>query len=397
MGHAGHGITADGTIVPFTVPEDVVRITDDGARARLEEVVSPGPARTAPACRHFGICGGCSIQMMQHESCLAWKRGLVVTALNQRGFANPPVEEIVGIPAGTRRRAIFKARKLANGVVAGFYEAESHRLVNITECPVLVPELAALLARMKIALEGILRDGEKADLHATVSDTGVDLSLKLERRRNPELLMQLSRLAGDLKLARLCWNGEPVVVVRPPCLRIGEYSVALPAECFLQSSKEGEHVLQQLAVAALGKPNRVADLFSGCGTFSFALAAQNVPHVDAFDSSIGQIEALKAAARQTGGKVRAEVRDLFRRPLSPEELQNYDAILLNPPRPGAIAQVRNLARSRVASLIYVSCSSASFARDARILCDGGYRLDRVVPIDQFVWSPHVELFAHFTR
>jgi 23S rRNA (uracil1939-C5)-methyltransferase len=395
MGHAGHGVTADGIFVPYAVPGDIVRITHDSTHARLEEVLTPGPSRGAPACPHFGTCGGCAMQMMQNEGYLAWKRGLVVAALNQRGFSDPPVEEIVAIPPGTRRRAIFKARKLATGVAAGFYEADSHRLVDIHECPVLVPELAGLLEPIKTGLARILVDREQAELHATASDTGVDLSLKLVRRRDPDLLIGLARFAADLKLARLCWNGEPVVVNAAPQFHVGRFSVSLPPESFLQPSKQGERVLQQLATAAAGSALRIADLFCGCGSFTFAFAGN--ASVAAFDSSAAQVEALRDAARPSGGKIWAETRDLFRRPLIAAELDRFEAVLLDPPRAGAPAQARNLSRSAVPSILYISCNPASFARDARILSDGGYRLTRVVPVDQFLWSPHVELFAHFSR
>jgi 23S rRNA (uracil1939-C5)-methyltransferase len=394
MGHSGHGVTADGIYVPYAVPGDTVRISPNAAHARLEEVVSPGPSRVAPACPHFGKCGGCALQMMRNEDYLAWKRGLVVAALNQRGFSDPPVEEIVAIPPGTRRRAMFKARKLRNGVAAGFYEADSHRLVDIHQCPVLVPELAGLLEPVKTGLAAILAEGEPAELHLTASDTGVDLSLKLQRKRDPDLLMELSRFAADLKLARLCWNGEPIVVNAAPQLRIGSFSVSLPPESFLQPSKQGERLLQQLATGSVGSAQRIADLFCGCGSFTFAFAGASVA---AFDSSAAQVEALRDAARPLGGKIRTETRDLFRQPLTPAQLDSFDAVLLDPPRAGATAQARNLARSTVPSVIYVSCNPASFARDARVLCDGGYRLTRVIPVDQFLWSPHVELFAQFSR
>jgi 23S rRNA (uracil1939-C5)-methyltransferase len=395
MGHAGHGVTADGIFVPYTVPGDIVRITPNGTHARLEEVLTPGSSRTVPACRHFGTCGGCALQMMRNEDYLTWKRGLVVAALNPRGFSDPPVEKIVAIPPGTRRRAIFKARKLATGVAAGFYEADSHRLVDIQECPLLVPELASLLEPIKTGLAGILVEGEQAELHATASDTGIDLSLKLVRRRDPNLLMELSRFAADLKLARLCWKGEPVVVNTAPQVHVGRFSVSLPPESFLQPSKQGERVLQQLARAAAGSALRIADLFCGCGSFTFAFSGS--ASIAAFDSSGAQVEALRDAARPSGGKIRAEIRDLFRQPLTPAELDRFDAVLLDPPRAGAPAQARNLARSAVPSILYISCNPASFARDARILCDGGYRLLQVVPVDQFLWSPHIELFALFNR
>lgn len=395
MGHAGDGVTADGLFVRLTVPGDVVRIGRDGNRAVVEEIVSPGPERTAPPCRHFGRCGGCALQMMQHNAYLAWKRELVIAALHQRGFNDPPAEAIRAIAAQTRRRAMVKCRKAGDQLLLGFYEADSHRLVDIAECPVLVPELMALLAPLKQALGRILHSGEQAELHVTASDTGLDLSLKLARRRDPDLLTELSRLAAELNLARLCWNGEPIVVNTMPALRVGRVNIFLPPEAFLQPSKKGEELLQNLVSEAAGDAKRVADLFCGCGTFAFVLAERG--QVTAIDSGAAQIAAVNAAARESSVRVEGRTRDLFRRPLIAAELEPFDCVVLDPPRPGAAAQVRNLAQSHVPSVLYVSCSPSSFARDARILCEGGYRLLRVVPVDQFLWSAHVELFAQFAR
>lgn len=395
LGHAGDGVTADGLFVPLTIPGDVVRIRRNGNRGQVEEIVSPGPARIAPACRHFGRCGGCALQMMERSAYLAWKRELVVAALNQRGFDDPPVEAIRAIAAQTRRRAMLKCRKPDQHLLLGFYESDSHRLVDIAECPVVVPELMALLVPLKQALGRILHSGEQAELHVTASDTGLDLSLKLARRRDPDLLMEFSRLAAELNLARLCWNGEPVVVNTMPALRIGRVSIALPPEAFLQPGKKGEELLQHLVSEAAGGAKRMADLFCGCGTFAFVLAER--AQVTAIDSGEAQIAAVNAAARRSGVRVEGQTRDLFRRPLTGAELERFDCVVLDPPRPGATAQVRNLAQSHVPSVLYVSCSPSSFARDAHILCEGGYRLMRVVPVDQFLWSPHVELFAQFAR
>jgi 23S rRNA (uracil1939-C5)-methyltransferase len=395
LGHAGDGVTADGLFVPYTVPGDVVRVSHEGARGRLLEIVTPGPSRADAACAHFGRCGGCALQMVARESYLAWKRDSVITALKQRGFADVPVEDIRAVAPGTRRRAMFKARANDRAVSLGFYEPESRTLVDIVECPVLVPELAALIAPLKTLLAPILRIGETAELHATAADNGIDLSLKLKRAREPELLMMLSELASSLKLARLSWNGELVALAATPLLRIGRFSVALPPESFLQPTKEGMRILQELVREEAGRVGRVADLFSGCGTFAFALAENRAVH--AVDSTQPQIDALCAAAKAGKANVTAETRDLFRRPLLASELARFDCVVLDPPRPGAQAQAQNLAQSAVQEVLYISCNPASFARDARILTDGGYRLARIVPLDQFLWSPHVELFTRFTR
>ena len=395
LGHAGDGVTADGLFVPYTVPGDVVRIAREGPRGRLSEIVTPGPSRTAPPCAHFGRCGGCALQMVAREPYLAWKRDSVVNALKQRGLADAPVEDIRAVAPGTRRRAMFKARATGKSVSLGFYEPESRNLVDIIGCPVLAPELAALIAPLKAQLAPLLKPAETAELHATATDTGIDLSLKLKRARQPDLLTMLSELASALKLARLSWNGETVAMAMTPSLRIGRFTVALPPESFLQPTREGMRILQDLVREEAGDAHRVADLFCGCGTFALALADTYAVH--AVDSTSAQVDALAAAAKAGRANLTTETRDLFRRPLLASELARFDCVVLDPPRPGAQAQVQTLAQSTVRDVLYVSCNPASFARDARILIDGGYQLARVVPLDQFLWSPHVELFARLSR
>jgi 23S rRNA (uracil1939-C5)-methyltransferase len=395
LGHAGDGITADGLFVPYTVPGDVVRVIREGARGHLQEIVTPGPSRSQPVCSHFGRCGGCALQMMAPGPYLDWKRDLVLSALKQRGFTDAPVEEIRAVPPGTRRRAMFKARADSGRVALGFYEPESRRLVDIFECPVLVPALARLIGPLKLQLARVLKPNETAELHATATETGVDLSLKIKRGRGPDLLMALSELASALNIARLNWNGETVAMAATPSMAIGRFTVALPPESFLQPTKEGEAIVQQLVREEAGGAKSIADLFSGCGTFALDLAEGRAIH--AVDSAAPQIEALVGAAKAGRANLTAETRDLFRRPLLASELARFDAVVLDPPRPGATAQVQVLAQSPVPNVLYVSCNPASFARDARTLADGGYRLTRVVPLDQFLWSPHVELFARFAR
>ncbi|MEA2825307.1 MAG: rRNA (uracil1939-C5)-methyltransferase [Alphaproteobacteria bacterium] len=395
LGHAGDGITEDGLFVPYTVPGDVVRVIREGARGRLQGIVTLGPSRAEPVCSHFGRCGGCALQMVAREPYLAWKRESVLNALKQRGFTDVPVEEIRAVPPGTRRRAMFKARDDSGCVALGFYEPDSRRLVDISECPVLVPALARLIGPLKAQLAQILKPNEMAELHATATETGVDLSLKIKRPRRPDLLMALSELASSLKLARLNWNGETVAMAATPAMSIGRFTVALPPESFLQPTKEGEAILQGLVREEAGSARRIADLFSGCGTFALDLAEGRAIH--SVDSAEAQIDALAGAAKAGRANLTAETRDLFRRPLLASELARFDAVVLDPPRPGAAAQVQALAQSVVPTVLYVSCNPASFARDARILADGGYRLTRVVPLDQFLWSPHVELFARFVR
>ncbi len=395
LGHAGDGMTAAGLFIAGTVPGDVVRIEREGERGRLVELIEKGPTRAAPPCVHFGTCGGCALQHVGGEAYLAWKRDLVVTALQQRGFADVPVDEIVAVAPGTRRRANFKAQRRGDQVAVGFYEAGSRHLIDLRECPILVPELARLMPLMRCHLANVLRPNETAELLATVTDTGIDLALSLKRKREADLLMGLSALASALKVARLSWNGEDVAIAAVPSLRVGRFTVALPPGAFLQPTKEGERMLQSFVLESAKGARTVADLFAGCGTLALALAEHHAVH--AADSVAPQVDALLAAARQDRTRVTGESRDLFRRPLLSTELSRFDVVVLDPPRPGALAQAKALAQSKVAKVLYVSCNAASFARDARILADGGYRLERVRPIDQFLWSPHVELFAQFSR
>jgi len=392
LGHAGDGVTADGLFAPFTVPGDVVRIMRDGPRARVEELVQAGPGRVAPPCSHFGTCGGCALQHVKRESYLAWKRNLVETALRQRGFNDVAVDPVIAVPPGTRRRASLKAKHSGGGVQLGFYKRDSHSIVDVRECPIQVPQLQRLLAPLRAQLARLLNEGEAAELHLTALD-GVDLSLKLKRPRDADLLSALAKFASALKLARLTWNGELVVQKEAPTLHIGMFQVMLPPEAFLQPTVEGENILQMLVAEGVAEAKRVADLFAGCGTFALALGETREVH--AVESDAAMIAALAAASR--GARITTEVRDLFARPLLPAELERFDAVVIDPPRPGAKAQAEMLAVARVPCVVYVSCNPASFARDARILAGSGYTLARVQPIDQFVWSAHTELVGFFGR
>src|SRR5262245_6251014 len=219
LGHAGDGVTNDGLFVPGTVPGDVVRVTREGERGRLIDVIGPGPMRVVPPCGHFGRCGGCALQHVATDAYLAWKRDLVVTALKQRGFADASVDEIRAVATGTRRRANFKAQLRGDGVALGFYESGSRVLVDLEECPILVPELARLMPRLRKHLASVLRPNETVELLATATDSGIDLTLSLKRKRDVDVLMALSGMASGLGLARLSWNGEDVAIAQSPSLR----------------------------------------------------------------------------------------------------------------------------------------------------------------------------------
>ena len=398
IGHKGDGETAEGIYVPFTVPGDKVAVEGEGDRARVVGIVAPGPTRTAPACKHFTVCGGCALQHVEAAAYRDWKRDQVVQALAQRGVTNVDVAPIVPVAPGTRRRAVLSARLTRSGIVVGFQERFTHFIVDVEECPILDARFVALLPKLRETLAAELSTRGQAEIALTLTDTGIDLTLGLphidldQKRRT-----RLSALAGALGLARLTVNEELIAQSHPPTLRWGGVAVALPSAAFVQAVAEAERTMQTLVNDVLKNAKRVADLFSGCGAFTFPLARHAA--VAAFDSDADAIAALTAAARNAQGlkPVTAERRDLFRRPLLSSELDKFDAVVIDPPRAGAKVQTEQLAASKVRTIAAVSCNPATFARDAKTLIDGGYSLKRVTPIDQFLWSPHIELVAHFAR
>jgi 23S rRNA (uracil1939-C5)-methyltransferase len=398
IGHRGDGETADGLYVPFTVPGDRVAVEAEGERGRIVEILTPGPTRSDPACRHFGVCGGCALQHLEATAYRAWKREQIVHALAQRGITDVEVAPLVAIGPGTRRRAVFAARLTTKGVVLGFQERMSHFIVDVHECPILHPDLAALIRRLREAIAPELPMRGQAEIGLTLTATGVDMTLGLPATTiDAARRTRLANLAAALGLARLSVNGELAAQSRAPVMRWGGVEVAIPPGAFVQAVAEAEAAMQAIVSESVGEAKRIADLFAGCGAFAFHLARQAA--VACFDSDGDAIAALTAAARNSKGlkPVAAERRDLFRRPLLAQELDAFDAVMIDPPRAGAKAQCEQLAASKVRRIAAVSCNPATFARDARILIDGGYRLGRVTPVDQFLWSAHIELVAHFER
>jgi 23S rRNA (uracil1939-C5)-methyltransferase len=398
IGHRGDGETADGIYVPFTVPGDTVVVEGEGERARIVEIVAAGPTRIAPACKHFTVCGGCALQHVEASAYREWKRDQVVQALAQRGITDVEVAPLVPVAPHTRRRAVLAARLTRSGIVLGFQERFSHFIVDVEDCPILHPKLLGLIAPLRAALEHELSTRGQGEIGLTLTDTGIDMTLglphvELDQKRRA----RLSALAATLGLARLTVNAELIAQVHPPSLRWAGVSVVPPSDAFVQAVAEAESAMQALVADILKGVKRVADLFSGCGAFTFPLAKHTA--VAAFDSDADAIAALAAAARSAQGlkPVTAERRDLFRRPLLSAELNKFDAVVIDPPRAGAKAQTEQLAVSKVRTIAAVSCNPATFARDARTLIDGGYALKRVTPIDQFLWSPHIELVAHFEQ
>jgi 23S rRNA (uracil1939-C5)-methyltransferase len=389
LGRRGEGIAEiDGrrVFVPFTLPGERVGIDVDGERGTLREVLQPSSDRALPFSAYFGACGGCTLQHLSPAAYAAFKRGLVVDALARAGLDAPVAELVLAHGAG-RRRATMHARRHG----AGYMRLRSHEVLAIDHCAILVPALREAAPRLAQLIHAVTGD---CDVAFTATDTGLDIAVRTEKRLQPQRLVPLGQ---QLQPARLSLNGELVLQARPPAVRMGKATVELPIGGFLQATAAAEDALAALVLAGVGKAKSVADLFSGVGPFALRLAG--TARVLAVDSSGPAIAALRQAVRHTQGlkPVTALRRDLFRDPLAPAELTSYDAIVFDPPRAGAEAQARELARSKVRTLVGVSCDPVSFARDAAILAAGGYRLESVTPLDQFAWSAHVELVGVFRR
>jgi len=401
IGHRGDGIAATATgeaFVPCALPGETVEAIaepDHPERRNLARVVTASPERTAPICPHFGICGGCATQHWQLAPYLVWKRQLVVEALRLEGI-DTSVDPCIDAHGDGRRRVTLHAR---NGAV-GFMEARAHRLVSIEQCPVLSPALRDALPVAR-AIAMLLRSGKDPgkplDLQITATDTGLDVDVRGSGALNAKLSTALARIAAGHRLARLTRHGEMIAQNAVPVLRIGKAAVTPPPGAFLQATLKGEQTLSALVAGNVGKAKRIADLFSGIGTFALRLAER--ARVIAADSEGGAIDALKKAAANAHGlkPVEMQARDLFRRPMQPLDLKGVDAVVFDPPRQGAAEQAKILAASAIPVIVAVSCNPATFARDVSTLIAGGYRLTRITPVDQFRYSPHVEVVGRLER
>ena len=402
VGHRGDGVAEgpDGAIyVPGALPGEAVEVEEVSGhpdRRRLLNVERESPARIAPICPHFGVCGGCAVQHWDEAHYRAWKRGLVVEALRQAGL-DAPVAELIDAHGDGRRRAVFHARSGSKDVLeVGFAAARSHRIVAIDRCPVLAPGLRSALS-VAWALAEILGPTKKPlDIAATATDAGLDIDVRGSGALKPALMTALARIAAKHDLARLTRHGELVALARPPTVHIGKAIVPLPPAAFLQATAAGEAALAQIVLAACAGAGKIADLFAGIGPFALRLAES--ARIVAVDDDEAALAALKRAAATPGLKpVATERRDLFRRPLLADELKACDAVVFDPPRQGAEAQARALAASSVPSIVAVSCNPATFARDAAILVGAGYRIAEVTPVDQFRYAAHVEIVGRLER
>ena len=394
LGHKGDGIATGPVFAPMTLPGEVITATPDGQRLRDIKIVSPSPDRISPPCPHYKSCGGCQLMHASDAFVRDWKNDAVTSALSAHGLTARLCDIHVS-PDRSRRRATFSARRTKKGATAGFNARASDVIVEVPECLLLEPELvAALPVAKELAILGASRKSG-LDVFVTTSTGGLDILVEGGKPLDGPLRISLAALAQAHDLARLTWADETIVTRHAPEQDFDGIRVVPPPGAFLQATSEGETALRQAVLEIVSEARYVADLFSGCGTF--ALPLSRACKVHAVEGEAGMITALDKAWRGASGlkPVTTEVRDLYRQPLMPDELAPFDAVVIDPPRAGAEAQVSQIAQARVPVLAYVSCNPISFARDARHLVDNGYALNWIRAVDQFRWSSHVELIAEF--
>ncbi len=395
LGHRGEGIAPGPVFVPRALPGEVVRGAVVDGRMTDPRIVTPVADRVRPPCRHAKACGGCALQHASDDFLARWKEGVVERALEAQGV-RARIRGITTSPPRSRHRAVLAARRTRAGAQVGFHGLRSGSIVEMEECHLIHPDLAGLLGLVReMAVLGASRRGELS-VAMTLLDDGVDIAVLGGKALDQGLFSELAGLVRGRGAVRLSWAGEVVAAFGPARLTLGPARVPLPPGAFLQATREGEEVLVRAVTEALRGARKVADLFAGAGTFALPLSRYAAIH--AVEGDAGLLEALKAGWRRAQGlkPVTIDARDLFRRPLLPDELGRYDGLVLDPPRAGAEAQVAEIARARVPVVTMVSCNPVTFARDARMLSDAGYRIDWIRVVDQFRWSPHVELVACLT-
>ena len=393
------GAKADGTaegasgpvFVPKVLPGETVTVEREGSHAHLISVDVASPERETPFCPYFDACGGCATQHMQHGFYRAWKQDILAHTLRQARI-EAPVEPMVDAHGEGRRRVTLHVRFPDRAMHVGYMAPRSHQIVEIAFCPIAEPALKEQAPGIARAIGEHLKGARKPlDIQITTTQTGFDVDVRGHGPLKDKDRLSLIDLAARLDLSRLSIHGDVIVERRPPAILMGRATVVPPAGSFLQATRLGEETLAGLVTEACERSKRVADLFAGSGPFSLRLAEKSEVHAVEYDQ--GSMAALDKAFRATPGlrRISTEARDLFRRPLLTPELNAFDAVVLDPPRAGAEAQAKQLALSKVPLVVSVSCDAATFARDAAILIGSGYRLERVIPVDQFKHSPHLEV------
>lgn len=396
LGHQGDGIAEGPVFAPRTLPGEVVSGTVTGDRLTDVRIVTPSDDRVAAPCKHYKSCGGCQLQHASDGFVATWKQEVVHSALTAQGI-DAPIRAIHTSPPQSRRRATFTARRTKKGALVGFHARASGVIVEVPECLLIDPALRA--AQPVVAALAMAGSSRKGELRATVtvSEVGLDIAVADGKPLDGPLRIALAQVAQQHGLARLAWEGEVVAMEVPPTQAFGRARVGPPPGAFLQATPQGEAALLGAVRDAIGNAARVVDLFAGCGTFALPLA--QTAEVLAVEGEAEMLEALDRGWRMAPGlkKVTTEARDLFRRPMLPDELRHFDAAVIDPPRAGAQAQVAELAASGIPVIAFVSCNPVTFARDAKSLIDAGFAFDWLDVVDQFRWSAHTELAARFSR
>ncbi|CAN7399624.1 class I SAM-dependent RNA methyltransferase [Phenylobacterium sp. LjRoot164] len=402
VGGEGDGIAAGPLYAPFTLPGERVRLAAGPQRREVEAILAASLQRVTPPCPHFGVCGGCALQHWEHEAYLAWKVERLIGTLARERIETEVLPAFAAKPHTRRRLALHARQGKKDAARLGFKTRKSWDVVDISACPIADPALEAALPALRRLAAPLFEHPKSAPtLHVTLTSTGLDIDISGVERKSGGLSadarMRMAEFAAEADFARVTMDGEVAYMARQPTVRIGPATVALPAGAFLQAVPEAEAAMAAMVVESAAGAERIADLFCGVGTFTFRLAA--VAPVLAVDGAAPAVRALSAAISTAPGLhgITAEARDLTRRPVLAEEMKRIDTVVFDPPRAGAAEQSAEIARSGVARAIGVSCNPATFVRDARTLIDAGFTLERVLPVDQFLWSPHVELVGVFSR
>ena len=400
LGHQGDGVVqaANGRIfVPFALAGERVETAKSSGHRKIVEIIETSDDRIEPVCQHFGTCGGCQVQHLGHAPYIAWKRQLVVDALGSADI-NVPVAPVMSFPYDRRRRVVFSATHTSSDMLLGFVQKSTHNVVAISECPVITDAISSTLEVIKRVIRPILPAKGTTSIHVLDSDNGLDIYLETQGKLAEKPRQSAIRIALAENIARLSFGDETLIETRRPKLTMGTAEVCVPPGLFVQAVSSAEQAMAKLVSDHLKSCKQVADLYCGAGTFALRLAENST--VMACESNQSAINALDEAWRNTGGKlklIRTEKRDLHARPVMAEELKKIQGVVFDPPRAGAQPQVQQLARSKVKKIAAVSCNPSSLAQDLKVLIASGFKIKSIHPIDQFVYTPHIEVVALLER
>lgn len=395
LGHHGDGIASGPIFAARTLPGEIIEGEVINDRISAPRIITPSTDRVAPPCKHYKSCGGCGLQHASDEFVANWKTGVVMAALQTHGLT-ADVRQIITSAPQSRRRAVFSARRTKKGALVGFHARASDVITETPDCMLLKPELLAIIPALReMAVMGASRKSE-IRFTVTASDAGLDVGVSGAKDLDAQLQMSLAALTAKNKISRLTWGGEIIAEAAPPYQLFDTNRVVPPAGAFLQATKEGEQALVDGVVKHAASAKNIVDLFAGCGTFSLPLA--RIANVHAIEGQADMLAALDQGWRQSNGlkRIITETRDLFRRPLTPDELNQFDTVVIDPPRAGAQKQFEQIAIAKPDRVIAISCNPTSFAKDAKTMVEAGYSIGPIDVIDQFRWSTHVELVTYFT-